>query len=325
MFGSGYNLAPYESCDPSLHTRLYKRPPGHAQVVGRGHSGRWRGAAPVHLHVVPQVGLGGEALVAVLAAEGLLLGVDAAVADELCGHAERLPAVGALVPLGLCVDPAVVLQGHEVGELLLAGGAEVSPRLVAVLVVEQRAGVPVGPPTLVAHVGLLNLTLAPLVTAFVWGSRDQSLLLHESEVKARPPAQILGAPGAGLLGPGLRRLAVCDLHVESEAGLRGEGPLAAPAGQLTLLLVDAPVVVELRGHPEGLPAVVAAVAACFGVDAAVILEGEQVGVSLQAHGAVVDADGVGVLVVEEGAGMAVGPAALVTSVQSQTEKAGSIM
>lgn len=74
----------------------------------------------MHLHVVPQVGFGGEALVALLAGEGLLLGVDSAVADELCGHPERLPAVGALIALGLRVNAPVVLEGHEVGELLLA-------------------------------------------------------------------------------------------------------------------------------------------------------------------------------------------------------------
>ena len=60
-------------------------------------------AAPVHLHVVPQVGLGGEALVAVLAGERLFLGVNAAVADELCGHTEGLAAVRTLVAFGaLC-------------------------------------------------------------------------------------------------------------------------------------------------------------------------------------------------------------------------------
>lgn len=106
-----------------------------------------------------------------------------------------------------------------------------------------------------------------------------------------------------------------NLHVESEAGGRGEGPLAGATGQLTLPLVDTAVVVELRGNTEGLATVVAAVASRLRMDAAVILQGEQVGVGLEAHGAVVDADGVGVLVVEEGASVAVGAAALVTSVQ----------
>lgn len=111
-----------------------------------------------------------------------------------------------------------------------------------------------------------------------------------------------------------------DLHVEPEAGMRRKGSLAGPAGQFPLLLVDASVVVELGGNTEGLAAVVATVAPCLRVDTAVVLQGEQVGVGLEAHGAVVDADSVGVLVVEEGAGMAVGAATLITSVQRKTKK-----
>lgn len=111
-----------------------------------------------------------------------------------------------------------------------------------------------------------------------------------------------------------------DLHVEPEAGLRGEGALAGPAGQLPLLLVDASVVVELGGNTESLAAVVATVAPHLGVDTAVVLQGKQVGVGLEAHSAVVDADSVSVLVVEEGAGMAVGAATLITSVQRHTRK-----
>lgn len=111
-----------------------------------------------------------------------------------------------------------------------------------------------------------------------------------------------------------------DLHVEPEAGMRRKGSLAGPAGQLPLLLVDASVVVELRGNTEGLSAVMATVASCLGVDTAVVLQGKQVGVGLEAHGAVVDADSVGVLVVKERAGMAVGAATLITSVQRQTKK-----
>lgn len=106
-----------------------------------------------------------------------------------------------------------------------------------------------------------------------------------------------------------------NLHVESEAGGRRESPLAGATGELSLSLVDAAVVVELRGNTEGFAAVVAAVAPRLRMDTAVILQGEQVGVGLEAHSAVVDADGVGVLVVKEGASVAVGAAALVTSVQ----------
>lgn len=113
-----------------------------------------------------------------------------------------------------------------------------------------------------------------------------------------------------------------DLHVEPEAGVRRKGSLAGPACQLPLLLVDASVVVELGGNTEGLAAVVATVAPSLRVDTAVVLQGKQVGVGFEAHGAVVDADGVGVLVVKEGASMAVGAAALITSVQRQTREAG---
>lgn len=277
--------------------------------------------------MVPQVGLGGEALVAVLTGEGFLLGVDPPVADQLGGHPERLAAVGTLVAFGLGVDAPVVLQGHQVGELLLAGGAEEGPSLVAVLVVEEGAGVAVGPPALAADVRLGHGGAALSAASFGQAARVQSLLLHQGSVQARAPAQLLGAPCSGLLGSGLAglgRLAVADLHVEPEAGLRGERPLAGATGQLPLLLVDAPVVVELGGDPEGLPAVVAAVAARLGVNAAVVLQGQQVVVGLQAHGAVVDADGVGVLVVEEGASMAVGAAALITPVQRQTRGGGGV-
>lgn len=104
--------------------------------------------------------------------------------------------------------------------------------------------------------------------------------------------------------------------MEPEASLRGKGSLAGPAGQLPLLLVDTPVVVELGGNSKGLSAVMASVAPRFRVDTTMVLQGKQVGVGLEAHGAVVDADSMGVFVVEEGAGMAVGTAALITSLVS---------
>lgn len=138
----------------------------------------------MHLHVVSQVGLGGEALVALLAGEGLLLGVDPAVADELGGHPERLAAVRALITFGFGVNSSVVLEGHQVGELLLARVAEVGPGLVAVLVVEQRAGMAVRPATLVTHVGLKDPTAAPTTTGFGHAAGVESLLLHQGEVQA---------------------------------------------------------------------------------------------------------------------------------------------
>lgn len=104
--------------------------------------------------MVAQVGLAGKALVALQAGERLLFGVDASVADELRGHAERLSALQTLVAFGLRVDAAVVLQGHQVGELFLANGAEEEARLVAVLVVEQGAGVSVCAAAMLADVAL---------------------------------------------------------------------------------------------------------------------------------------------------------------------------
>lgn len=90
----------------------------------------------VQLLVVSQVGLAGEPLITEHTGEGLLFSVNASVADELGGHAERLTAFQALVALGLCVDSPVVLQCHQVGKLLLAHGAGKGARFVAVLVVE---------------------------------------------------------------------------------------------------------------------------------------------------------------------------------------------
>lgn len=135
-------LSDWTSSEENCEAGWSERSGGDGKEGRRPASGQQR-ALPVHLHVVPQVGLGGEALVALLAGERLLLGVDAAVTDELSGHPEGLPAVRALVAFGLSVDAPVVLQGHQVGELLLARAAEVGPGLVAVLVVEQGAGVAV--------------------------------------------------------------------------------------------------------------------------------------------------------------------------------------
>lgn len=111
-----------------------------------------------------------------------------------------------------------------------------------------------------------------------------------------------------------------DLHVEPEAGMRRKGSLAGPAGQLPLLLVYTSVVVELGRDTECLSAVVATVAPCLRVNTAVVLQGKQIGVGLEAHSAMVDANSVGVLVVKERAGMTVGAATLITSVQRQTRK-----
>lgn len=139
--------------------------------------------------MVPKVGSGREAAVALRAGEGPLLGVDAAMAYELGRNPERLAAVGALVALGLCVNASVVLERHEVRELLAAGAAEVGARLVAVAVVQQRAGVAVRPPTLVTHMWSEGLT-ATATTSGAAGSGYaaapgvESLLLHQCKVQS---------------------------------------------------------------------------------------------------------------------------------------------
>ena len=109
----------------------------------------------MHLLMVPQVGLAGKALVAQQAGKGLLFGVDPSVTYELSGHAERLSTLQALVALGLRVNTPVVLESHQVGEFFLANGAKEGARLVAVLVVEERAGVAVSATTVLADMALL--------------------------------------------------------------------------------------------------------------------------------------------------------------------------
>lgn len=148
--------------------------------------------------------------------------MNAPVAHQLRGHAEGLAAVRALVALRLCVNAPMVLIGHEVGELLLAGGTVVSARLVTILMVEQGAGVPVPSPALITHMGAGSLPWRS-----VWVAR-----LHEGEVQA-------GAPAWFLVG-------VSMLQVQPEAGLTGKGARAQGAGQLPAGLVGAaPVVLKL--------------------------------------------------------------------------------
>lgn len=138
----------------------------------------------MHLLMVPQVGLAGKTLVAQQAGEGLLFGVDSSVTYELCGHAERLPALQTLVALGLRMNSPVVLESHKVGELFLADGAGEGARLVAVLVVEEGAGVAIRAAAMLADVALL-LCAGRLVT-LLWigdaswnvGQRRWNLLVH---------------------------------------------------------------------------------------------------------------------------------------------------
>lgn len=108
--------------------------------------------------MMPQVGLAGKALVAQQAGEGLLFGVDSSVTYELSGHTERLPTLQTLIALRLRVNAPVVLESHEVGELLLADRTEEGARLVAVLMVEEGAGVAVSAAAVLADVALLLWT-----------------------------------------------------------------------------------------------------------------------------------------------------------------------
>lgn len=108
----------------------------------------------VHLLVLLQVGFTGKAPVTDRAGERFFPGVDASVADKLRRHAKGLAALQALVTLRLRVDAPVVFQRHEVGELLEANRAGEVPRLMAVFVVEERAGVTVNAAAVFADVDL---------------------------------------------------------------------------------------------------------------------------------------------------------------------------
>ena len=69
-----------------------------------------------------EVATAGELLVAELAREGFLSGVDALVPDEVGYLGEGLLAAGVLAAVGLClvVDAGVLLQGRVLGEGLVA-------------------------------------------------------------------------------------------------------------------------------------------------------------------------------------------------------------
>lgn len=54
---------------------------------------------------------------------------------------------------------------------------------MAVFMVEQGAGMAVGPPTLVTHMGLEDLTTAPMAAGFGHAAWVESLLLHQGEVQ----------------------------------------------------------------------------------------------------------------------------------------------
>ncbi len=81
------------------------------------------------------------------------------------------------------MNAAVVLERHQVGELFLADGAEEGARLVAVLVVEEGAGVAVSAATVLTHMALLFcargvITLRICYAFWNMGQRWRNLLVH---------------------------------------------------------------------------------------------------------------------------------------------------
>lgn len=84
-----------------------------------------------------------EALLADAADHRLLLGVNLHVVLQVCDQTEGLTALGATVASHL----GVYLQREGVGKRLEAQGAVVEALGVRLLMVEERAGVSVGPPT----------------------------------------------------------------------------------------------------------------------------------------------------------------------------------
>lgn len=112
--------------------------------------------------------------------------MDATVAHELRGDAERFPAVRALVPLRLRVYAAVVFVRHQVGEFFLTGAAIVCARLMTVFVIEQGAGMEVTTPTLVTNMRFAAALRRILVTG-----------LHQGQVKPRTPPEVRTASTRG--------------------------------------------------------------------------------------------------------------------------------
>lgn len=272
----------------------------------------------MHLLVVPQVGLAGKALVAQRAGERLLFGVDPSVAYELRGHAERLPALQTLVALGLRVNPPVVFEGHQVGELFLADGAEEGARLVAVLVVEEGAGVAVSAAAVLAHVALL-LRAGGLVARLGIGDasrnvgqRRRGLIAHLVDPQgrihsSRVPANVdtLGFSRAWLKGVLIPVPRVLVLLV---ARCVGKALLARAADHRLVLRVHLHVALQVCHQAEGLAALGAAVTPHHGV----YLQSERIGKGLETQGAVVEVFGVCLFMVEERAGVAVGTPTQVT-------------
>lgn len=97
------------------------------------------------------------------------------------------------------------------------------------------------------------------------------------------------------------------------------GLLVAGGGALSGVHVH--VALQVRNQAEGLTALGAAVARHAGVQ----LQGDGVGEGLEAQGTLVQGLRVALLVVEQGAGMAVGAAAQVAPVMGEGEKRGAVV
>lgn len=135
-----------------------------------------------------------------------------------------------------------------------------------------------------------------------------SLILQNPTSKKRPHVQVhksisIHAKG-GVIGLGV----LVHLLMVPQVGLAGKALIAQQAGKGLLFGVDSSVTYELSGHTEGLATFQALVALGLCVNAPVILERHQVGELFLADGAEEGAGLVTVLVVEEGASVAVSAA-----------------
>lgn len=91
---------------------------------------------------------------------------------------EGLATDAAAVALGVCVGPAMVLKGQQVGQKFGAEGAGVESSGVGLLMVQQATSMAVGPPTLgtaegpflvFSHCGLYSLAPVSSPRILSWG------------------------------------------------------------------------------------------------------------------------------------------------------------
>lgn len=273
----------------------------------------------VQLLVVSQVGLAGEALITENAGEGLLFSVNASVADELGGHAKRLTAFQALVALGLRVNSPVVLQCHQVGELFLAHRAEKGACFVAILVVEQGSGMPIGTPAVLTHMALLLFVKRLTTLLLILLVRETlvhlvKLWIHFGEVlepqllvKSRVPIQTLRHLNV-LLMTGLFFHAMVNLLVLLKARHVGEILLANTAVIREPLAVNLHVALQVCKLTKGLSTIRATVTSHLGMS----LEFQMVSESFQAETTVEQVRRMSLFMVEERASVSVRASTLIT-------------